>query len=218
MAQNDRVRNGLFAGLTQGAADLAAAAQQYGGEWGGRLGQQVLDAAKAAAKAHQDGQGVYGQAVLDAHGADSRQNPVVQHAMGKVRAAPYTAAGLLATPGMALGSLLSGQWPGVHVGDNALQILNAPIDRAFTLGNVQFYPPRRGPSTQSGGPDAPTHSYSGAWMRTGDHEGGHSDQYEHDGLAFLPKWIAGGAWSDTNPLELDADRRGLERAKRRSGK
>jgi len=65
MAQNKRVQSGPFAGLTQGAADLAAAAQRYGDEWGGSLGRQVQEAAKQAAQAYQKG--------LELEGEDSMQ-------------------------------------------------------------------------------------------------------------------------------------------------
>lgn len=210
MDRNNRSRSGPFAGLSQGAADLAAAAHRYGDEWGGNLGRQVLEAAKQAARAHQQGQRIHGQGLMAASRAQARPSPVVRSVAGKVVAAPYTAAGALFAVPEALATIAQGRTPKFRIGDNALQFLNAPlpVNRALTLGNMQFYPPGRGP-------DEIEPSYSGATMRIGDHEAGHSDAMEED-ILYGPKWLFGGGWrDDRNPLELDADRRGLERARRR---
>jgi hypothetical protein len=210
MTKDDRLRHGPFAGLTQGAADLLAAAQRYGADWAGGLGKQVLEAGRQAQQANAVGQRLAGQSAMAANAVDPRQNPALQQIARKATAAPYTAAGAAIAAPMVLNALVHGRAPGFRFRGNALQITNVPTyeNRAFTSGNVQIYPPGRGP-------DVVEPSYSGATMRIGDHEGGHSDQYEED-ILFFPKWVSRGGGVKNNPLELDADRRGLERTRRRT--
>lgn len=189
MSKDDRLEHGPFAGLTQGSADLLAAAQHYGADWAGGLGRQVLEAGRRAQQA---------------------QKPIVRQVVRKATAAPYTGVGAVLAGPEILGALAHGRLPGFKFGDNALQITNVPTlgNRAYTLGNLQFYPPGRGP-------DHTEPSYSHEKMRIGDHEAGHSDAMEENVLYGL-KWIDGGGWwNNKNPEELDADRRGLARARRR---
>jgi hypothetical protein len=85
MAQNKRVQHGPFAGLTQGAADLVAAAERYGDEWGGNLGRQVQEAAKQATQAYQRGLELEGQNALAARPANLLQNSVAQAGIDRQR-------------------------------------------------------------------------------------------------------------------------------------
>lgn len=216
MTQNNRARSGPFAGLPQGAADLAAAALKCGNEWGGNLGREVLAAAKQAARAHREGR------ELEGRGLALRNSPeavsqiaaapaaMAREAWGKLNAAPATALGL------ALGGptkLARWNQVGAGWGNDALQFTNVPWlprDSALTLGNVQLYSPQKAPN------DVIRSPYTGQTMRTGDHEELHSRRFERDGwLGYPVMWARGGGISNSNPAEIEADDYGAR--KYRSG-
>lgn len=145
-------------------------------------------------------------------GRESQRNGALD-VLGKLWGLPNTALGLAAAaPSYAAGKMM-GTDPYFTLGDNALQLHNSPLNiqrRAYTLGNVQIYP-----QGKEYGPDGFGPSYTGAKVRTGDHEEGHTYQSQALGPLYLPAEIVGSFFGDKNPLEVNADAHALK--KRRSG-
>ena len=126
-------------------------------------------------------------------------------ALGKLRALPATAAGLVAGYVAGVGQELSGG-PAVHigVGNNAIQFtgLTGGDPAGFTLGNVQLY----GAGT---GPGGPRGRYDGgaASGNMGSHEEGHTYQFQSYGLAYMGYQFGASKLgnSRTNAMENQAD-------------
>jgi hypothetical protein len=136
------------------------------------------------------------------------QNPL-SDVLGKIWSFPNTEAGLLAAAASWAAGKFMGTDPHFKFGDNAIQLLNSPLNidrRAYALGNVQIYP-------VGNGPDRSVRSYTGAMVRNGAHEGGHSTQGQILGPWFIPAEILGSMLGNKNPLEVGADKAALGRSK-----
>lgn len=213
MASNKPQQRSLFPGLNKASTEFAEAALRYGDEWGGGLGRQVVDAARRAAKAYENGQALQGQGLArGASGSQAMQsNPALKAASGAF-SNPNTGLGLAAAGLLWGAGKIAGSNPRFRYGDNALQLLNSPLDiqgRAVSLGDVQIYP-----KGEKNGPDNVRTSYSGARVRTGAHEAGHLPQSRILGPAYIPTVLAGALlFGDRNPLEIGADKVALGKSR-----
>jgi hypothetical protein len=180
-------------GISPDAIRLAMLAYDDPETWGG-LGKAVAKVAGQSAPPPTDNS----PAVKEAGDHRSKALDI----LGKAWALPNTALGLAAAgPSYVAGKLL-GTHPRFRFGDNALQLLNSPLNlggRAYTLGNVQVYP-------EAQPPDLRQPSYTGAVGRVGAHEAGHSQQGQVLGPLYLPAEVLGSLLGDRNPLEVGADK------------
>lgn len=129
---------------------------------------------------------------------------------GKLWAAPVTVpAAIAGAANVGLGALAGNENAGIQFGDNAIQFVGGAFGQggtlgwggegAVTLGNTQLY---AGNVT----PDTPTNGYDGGTVvRTGDHEEGHTYQYQRDGVLFFPQYLPQGVQNPANPYEQAAD-------------
>jgi hypothetical protein len=124
--------------------------------------------------------------------------------LGKIHGSFNTSLGLAAAGVSYLAGKALGTKPSFRMGDDAIQLTNSPLNignRAYTLGNVQVYG-----LGKYAGPDWTGPSYTGAWVRTGNHEAGHSRQSQRLGMFYLPAEAIGSLFGDRNPLEVGADK------------
>jgi len=184
------------------AVRLAMLAYDNADEWGG-LAKYVANVVREKMA---EGAGELVRRKKEYPHAEDADRDVV----GKIKASMLTGLGLDAAIASYVGGVLKGSHPRFQFGDNSLQMLNSPIgDRAYTLGNVQIYPRGRGPDTIH-------RSYTGAVMRRGDHEAGHTAQAQRmGGLPMGLAWLVGGRGVASNPLEIDADEFGVRRQRER---
>lgn len=130
---------------------------------------------------------------------------------GKIWASPMTAVGVVAgTANVVAGALSGNENAAIRIDDNAIQFVGGAFgqgsnaigyggDGAVTIGNTQLY-------AGSVTPDSPTRGYdNGPSIRTGDHEEGHTYQYQDRGVGFLPDYLSNGLQNGANPFEQAAD-------------
>ena len=97
-----------------------------------------------------------------------------------------------------------GTHPEWTFGNNSLQLLNAPwgTGGAITFGNVEIFnnvdPKER----------VPVYGNSGNTVVIGQHEEGHTYQYERLGPLFAPAYFMFGGIKETNGFEKSADKYG----------
>ncbi len=132
--------------------------------------------------------------------------------IGKVATSPYTLVGSVAGLANIGVGALRGNSVSIKINDNAIQFIGGGIgqDRngkislggsgAITIGNSQIY-------SGSTNPDSPDRGYinSNNLVTTGDHEEGHTYQYQRYGLLFPLFYLKYGLQSPRNPFEIGAD-------------
>jgi hypothetical protein len=138
----------------------------------------------------------------------------LQSVIGKVAVAPYTIAGaVVGFVNSGLGGY-RGNHSAIRFGDNSIQFIGGAFGQdphtgnltwggrgAITFGNVQIYAGDVTPDTLDSG-----YINSHVLVRTGDHEEGHTYQYERLGLLFPAFYFgSGGLQSSANPYERAAD-------------
>ncbi|WP_153046166.1 hypothetical protein [Rhizorhabdus dicambivorans] len=134
---------------------------------------------------------------------------------GKVWNSPNTAIGLAAALPSYVAGKVMGTDPKFRFGNNALQLLNSPLNidgRAYTVGNIQIYAPGYGPERDN--PD----SYTGQQVNNGLHEEGHTYQGQVLGPLYIPLEIAGTYLGDDNPFDIDADNYAVRKQKERAAR
>jgi len=135
-----------------------------------------------------------------------------EYSRGLHRSAPNTALGLgWGALGYGAGKIL-GTDPKFQFGDNALQVLNSPLQwggRAVTLGNVQVYGRELHPDTE-----APRYDKQGR-VRLGDHEEAHTYQAQRLGVDYIPAVVRAARFGRRSPMEREADDFAAETGRRR---
>jgi len=150
---------------------------------------------------------MFGRGAGSANMTPSARHPVLD-LLGKLWGSTNTTLGLAAAGPSYLAGRLMGTNPRFQLGNNAIQLLNSPLNvhnRAYTLGNVQVY-------GVNDGPDRHGKSYTGSDVNIGRHEEGHTYQSQILGPAYLPVEMWTSFMGNKNPLEVGADKYALGRS------
>ncbi|MHC6157517.1 RHS repeat-associated core domain-containing protein [Bradyrhizobium elkanii] len=198
-AEGGNFWTGFEAGL------IATAVSTYGPQEMGHTGNVVKSSLIGGTTSAINGEKFANGAILGAFSADFRTWVEGGSSLvGKIWALPNTVFGLAVGLVEYGAGLLEGTHPEWKLGENSLQLLNAPwgTGGAITFGNVEIF------NNADPKDRVPVYGNSGNTVVIERHEEGHTYQYERLGPLFAPAYFMFGGFKETNPLEKSADRYG----------